>query len=114
MKAKGMTQGELAEAAGVSINAVSKWTKSGKIARKNLPVVAEKLGFSIDELLAATPAKAPERAEDSRLERLNADEDEIIAMYRDCKPEVRKVVRDQLRLGVASLAGRNQSIRHKP
>ena len=44
-------QAWLAEKTGVSINAVSKWTKTGKIARKNVPVIALALGISVDELL---------------------------------------------------------------
>lgn len=44
-------QAWLAEKTGVSINAVSKWTKTGKIARKNVPAIASALGISSDELL---------------------------------------------------------------
>lgn len=43
----------LADAVGVSVNAVSKWTKSGNISRKNVPAVAKALGVSVDTLLSA-------------------------------------------------------------
>lgn len=45
------TQGWLAEKAGVSNVAVTKWIKSGKISRENAVVVADILNTSIDKLL---------------------------------------------------------------
>jgi transcriptional regulator with XRE-family HTH domain len=51
MKAIGMRQAWLAEKVGVSIAAVSKWTTDGKVARDNVPRVAEALGLTTDQLL---------------------------------------------------------------
>lgn len=45
------TQSWLAEEAQVSINAVSKWIRTGKISRNNLVVVAGILGLSTDEMV---------------------------------------------------------------
>lgn len=47
-------QSWLAEKCNVSINAVSKWIRTGEISRKNIPVVANVLGLSIDQLLGVT------------------------------------------------------------
>lgn len=47
----GRTQGWLAEQAGVSDNAVSKWIKTGKIASANVPLVARLLGIEPSDLL---------------------------------------------------------------
>ena len=49
-KEKGITQEQLAEAAGVSAQAVSKWEISSFPDAALLPKIAEKLGVSIDEL----------------------------------------------------------------
>ena len=49
-KEKGITQEQLAEAAGVSAQAVSKWEISSFPDAALLPKIAEKLGGSIDEL----------------------------------------------------------------
>jgi transcriptional regulator with XRE-family HTH domain len=45
------TQGWLAEKAGVSNVAVTKWIKSGKISRENAVLVADALNTTIDKLL---------------------------------------------------------------
>lgn len=47
----GKTQGWLAERAGVSNNAVSKWIKTGKISRENAIVVAVHLKITVSDLL---------------------------------------------------------------
>ena len=48
---KGKTQSWLAEQAGVSDNAVSKWVRTGQISRENIPKVASILDVYSDELL---------------------------------------------------------------
>lgn len=68
----GKTQEWLAEICGVSIMAVSKWTRTGKISRDNARVCARALGVSLGELLGESvsrkvqtpeaPAKPPEAA----------------------------------------------------
>lgn len=47
----GLTQAWLAEKAGVSAYAVTKWIQTGKLSRDNAVVVAELLGISVDHLL---------------------------------------------------------------
>lgn len=47
LEAKGITQMALAELVGVSNNAVTKWVKTGKVAKENIPKVAAALGMSI-------------------------------------------------------------------
>jgi transcriptional regulator with XRE-family HTH domain len=115
LKALGKTQEWLAEIAKVSINAVSKWTKTGKISRENLPVVAEALGLSLDELFTQEPV-APQLPAETKLERLDAEEADIIARYRQCSDPQRRVVRDQLEI-FTKPAGRtleSLSTRNKP
>lgn len=47
IEAKGITQMALAEAVGVSNNAVTKWVKTGKVAKENIPKIIKELGMSI-------------------------------------------------------------------
>lgn len=49
------TQEWLAEKVGVSINAVSKWTRTSKISRENAVLVAKAIGVSVGELLQEQP-----------------------------------------------------------
>lgn len=49
IEAKGITQMALAEAVGVSSNAVTKWVRTGKIAKANIPKVAKELGMSLSD-----------------------------------------------------------------
>lgn len=49
-KQKGMTQEQLADAVGVSAQAVSKWEQNGFPDTPLLPAIADSLGVSIDEL----------------------------------------------------------------
>ncbi|MGZ4872754.1 MAG: helix-turn-helix domain-containing protein [Candidatus Angelobacter sp.] len=76
-------QAWLAEKAGVSVVAVSKWTTTGKISRDNVPAVAEALGLTTDQLLRAEGA-APFAPEKTWLERLTMDEKEMLELYRRC------------------------------
>lgn len=45
------TQEWLAEKVGVSINAVSKWTRTGQISRENAVLASKALGITVGELL---------------------------------------------------------------
>jgi transcriptional regulator with XRE-family HTH domain len=74
----GKTQGWLAEIAGVSVNAVSKWTKNGPIARENVVAVADALGITADQLLKGTQPPADQRSD---LVKLSAIEQRILALY---------------------------------
>lgn len=49
LDAKGITQMALAEKVGVSNNAVTKWVKTGKVAKENIPKIAKVLGMSITD-----------------------------------------------------------------
>lgn len=89
LKAMGKTQGWLAESVktpekpdGVSINAVSKWTKTGKIARDHVQLVADLLEITTDELLAGSLAVEEAPPAETRIERLNAEEKELVDLHR--------------------------------
>lgn len=72
------TQGWLAEKTGVSINAVSKWTKGGRIAPENIVAVAYALGVTADELLKGSQVEGDSSSD---LVTLNAIERRILALY---------------------------------
>lgn len=55
LKTLGKTQAWLAEQVGVSENAVSKWIKTGEIARPNIKPAAEALGIPAAQLLDENP-----------------------------------------------------------
>lgn len=101
LKSLERNQAWLAEQVGVSIAAVSKWTTTGKVSRENLPTVAEKLGLTVDQLLGSEPATyEPEK---TWLERLNADEKEMLELYRRCTQEGQLMLKGAAR--VAPQAG---------
>lgn len=60
--AKGITQTALAEIIGVSNNAVTKWIRTGKVSKKNIPKVAHALGMSSTDFLDAQPDEDIARA----------------------------------------------------
>jgi transcriptional regulator with XRE-family HTH domain len=84
------TQGWLAELVGVSINAVSKWIKTGRISRENAMAVAPHLRMTLDELLGAAAGEehqaAPSR-EATTLERLDPTEAHLLQLFRQCEIE---------------------------
>ena len=53
-KKRGMTQEQLGQAVGVSAQAVCKWEKGGTPDTEMLPIIAEKLGVTIDSLFGKT------------------------------------------------------------
>ncbi len=53
-KKRGMTQEQLGQAVGVSAQAVCKWEKGGMPDTDMLPIIAEKLGVTIDSLFGKT------------------------------------------------------------
>lgn len=75
IEAKGITQMALAEAVGVSNNAVTKWVKTGKVAKKNISKVAKELGMSAIDFLGDQP-----------------DEDLVRAMYLLKDPKMRALL----------------------
>lgn len=80
------TQEWLAEKVGVSINAVSKWTRTGKISRENAVLAAKALGITVGELLQEQPEdmKADKNKEPSlQLVYLTDEEMKLITMYRE-------------------------------
>jgi transcriptional regulator with XRE-family HTH domain len=96
MKAIGMSQAWLAEKVGVSIAAVSKWTTDGKVARDNVPRVAEALGLTTDQLLGTG---VPTCTEATWSELVNADEKEMLELYRLCSQEGRLMLKGAAREG---------------
>jgi transcriptional regulator with XRE-family HTH domain len=96
MQAIGMSQAWLAEKVGVSITAVSKWTRDGKVARDNVPRVAAALGLTTDQLLGPG---APADAEATWSEWVNADEKEMLELYRLCSQEGRLMLKGAAREG---------------
>lgn len=58
------TQEWLAEKVGVSINAVSKWTRSGQISRENAVLAAKALGITVGQLFQ-------EQADEMRSDKFN-------------------------------------------
>jgi len=82
LKELGKTQGWLAEAAGVSNNAVSLWIRRGSIALDNATVVAGVLGITVDQLLGG--GRAPDGPQDSRtdLVKLSPVERRVLALFR--------------------------------
>ena len=101
MKAIGMSQAWLAETVGVSIAAVSKWTTDGKVARDNVPRVAAALGLTTDQLLGTG---APAGAEATWSELVNADEKEMLELYRLCSREGRLMLKGAAREGSRAAA----------
>lgn len=98
LKRKELGQAWLAEQVGVSVNAVSKWTKTGEISRKNLPKVAEALGVSIDELVSATPPTKKEKHIGTKLERLDPEESALLEVYREFGPDEREILLSHAKL----------------
>jgi transcriptional regulator with XRE-family HTH domain len=96
MKAIGMTQAWLAEKVGVSITAVSKWTTDGKIARDNVPRVAAALGLTTDQLLGTSALVGGDA---TWPEWVNADEKEMLELYRLCSQEGRLMLKGAAREG---------------
>lgn len=102
-------QAWLAEQVGVSVNAVSKWTKTGKIARENVPAVAKALGLSVDELIGGdAPAKVTNGA-GSKLERLDPMESALLAMFRECGEGERDILLSHAKLLAGSRAAAHKS-----
>lgn len=100
LKHLGKTQGWLAENiripgkdVGLSVNAVSKWTRTGKIARAHIQQVADLLQITADELLAGTPTVEEVQTEDSStIERVNAEEKELLELYRSSVKDGRSLI----------------------
>ncbi len=80
------TQEWLAEKVGVSINAVSKWTRTGKISRENAVLAAKALGVTVGELLQEQQEnmKADKHDEKSlQLVYLTAREMRLVTLFRE-------------------------------
>lgn len=89
LKSMGKTQGWLAEEmkspkrpSGLSINAISKWMKTGKVARENVQQLADILGLSADQLLAGDSGLELVLPGETTIERLDPDEKQLLDLYR--------------------------------
>ena len=106
LKDLGKTQGWLAEniktadkPSGLSINAISKWTKTGKIAREHVQQVADLLEITADQLLAGSPLIEQVPIGETTIERLAADEKHLLDLYRGSTQDGKSGV-----IGMATLA----------
>jgi transcriptional regulator with XRE-family HTH domain len=72
----------LATKCGVSDQAVTGWTKTGRISKKNLPAIASALGVTTDWLLTGkeSPSTLPNAANEEALSR---QEQIILELFRD-------------------------------
>jgi len=86
------TQGWLAEQAGVSINAVSKWTLTGKISRSKAVLVAEVLGLSLDELLVIENPKTANQPKSLALVYVDTEELYLLTLYRESAQDGRAFI----------------------
>lgn len=80
------TQEWLAEKVGVSINAVSKWTRTSKISRENAVLVAKALGVTFSELLQEQPDDMKANKPDDKslqLVYLTAEELNLVTEFRE-------------------------------
>ena len=123
LRALGKGQAWLAEELGVSINAVSKWCRTGNISRANIPKVAEKLRLPLSDFYEISHAQslhpphqdthdsiAPlatdeirrtskSSKDESRIERVNADESELLQYFRGySSDEARQLLLSHARL----------------
>lgn len=105
LKQMGKTQRWLAENIktpdkedGLSINAVSKWTKTGQISRVYIQQVADLLGITTDQLLGGEPLMELIPPEETTIERLNAEEKELLDLYRGTGKESRQIIMSTARI----------------
>lgn len=110
LKAMKKGQAWLAENAGVSVNAVSKWTKSGKIARERVARVAELLEVSAGDLLEGEVQPEPKSSSFLDMKAVSAEEMRLLTAFRLADD----IGRDQLNSAVdAVLRGLEQARRYK-
>lgn len=111
MKEAGVANTTLAEAAGVSIQAVSGWLRTGKIARERIPVVAATVRCSVDWLLTGNePIEIREQGPAYKGGVYSRDEQGLIETYRSLSPEDR--VRLQ-KIASALAPQRRAVVKHK-
>lgn len=83
MREAGVSNTALAEAAGVSVQAVTGWLQTGKIARERIPVVAAKVRCSVDWLLTGTEQmRVREPGATYKTGGYSRDEEALIETYR--------------------------------
>jgi transcriptional regulator with XRE-family HTH domain len=118
LRALGKNQQWLADELEVSVNAVSKWCRTGQISRDKIPKVAALLqrplsdffpnapelrpapGIDLDEPDTATAGTSEQRAldKDSHLERVNSQECELLRFFREGSDEARAALLNNARL----------------
>lgn len=99
LKAMDKTQGWLAENikvpgkdGGLSTNAISKWTKTGNIARAHIQQVADLLNVTADELLCGGAALELVPEGDTTIERVDAEEKELLELHRASTKDGRNLI----------------------
>ena len=93
LKSLRKSQGWLAEEVGVSINAVSKWTRTGKISREKAILVATVLDLSLDQLVGRDIADTNGELEEVGLERVSPDEAELLQRFRLSTKEGKSLIK---------------------
>jgi len=85
-RARGWTQGELAEAVGVSRSAVAQWEtgRAGQITA-NLSRIAAALGVGVEHLMNGDDRRAPIQAVD-------AEETAMLRLFRACAADDRQIL----------------------
>lgn len=101
----GETQEWLAEQAGVSKNAVSKWIKTGQISRENAINAARCLRVTSDQLLLGEPLVDVSSPAETTIERLDADEKRVLDLYRAATKDGKMMI-----LGAATVAPKDLAL----
>jgi transcriptional regulator with XRE-family HTH domain len=85
-RARGWTQGELAEAVGVSRSAVAQWEtgRAGQITA-NLSRIAAVLGVGVEHLMSGDDRRAPVQA-------IDAEETAMLRLFRACAADDRQIL----------------------
>lgn len=96
------TQEWLAEKVGVSINAVSKWTRTGQISRENAVLAAKALGITVGELFQ-------EQSEDMRPDKFNQKSLQLVYLT-DEEMKLVTHYRESTEVGRAMLMAAGESV----
>lgn len=96
LRERKLSQEWLAEQVGVSIVAVSKWTRTGKISRPNAIKVAEILHISVDELYGRNKdgvGQAPVTTQALTLTYVDPEEMQLLTWYREANDMGKELIK---------------------